>query len=366
MIEKSIASPSASNAYVEPSESPLMHCWTNSWKVIRSRRHAEVGRLHAAIAAEFLRRPLGVDPAHAHQVRAVADPKRLVDVLLDEQDGDALLAPEAHDQVKDEPDELGREAERGLVEEQEPRPRHESPCDRELLLLPARERGRRQPQPLAERREELEQPFPPGVVARPARGGAEAQVLRHRQAREDPPALGREADAAADHALRRQVADLAPVELDRPGARPVQADDRHERGRLAGAVRAQERHDLALADAQVYVPHGHDRPVARGEPAHLQEPSGPFAGPEVVLRPRLDCYGAGTFVGTLFNTLTNLPPLIWSTTTMFLGLCWPWPRYFTGPSAPFTVIPAESAAWIFFGSVLPAFSTAASSTLMVS
>src|SRR2546421_618408 len=38
MIEKSIASPSASSAYVEPSERPLMHCWTNSWRVTRPAR----------------------------------------------------------------------------------------------------------------------------------------------------------------------------------------------------------------------------------------------------------------------------------------------------------------------------------------
>src|SRR5919202_6467957 len=134
-----------------------MHCWTNSWKVIGSRDgHAEVGGLHAAVAAELLRRPLGVDPADAHQVRAVAALKRLVDVLLDEQDRDALLVAEASNQLEDEPDELRGEAERGLVEEQELRPGHERPCDGELMLLTAGKRGRRQPQPLAEGREELE------------------------------------------------------------------------------------------------------------------------------------------------------------------------------------------------------------------
>src|SRR5919205_4366977 len=153
MIEKSIASPSASSAYVEPSESPLMHCWTNSCRVIRSFRHAEVGGLHAAVAPELLRRPLRLDRAHAHEVRAVADAERLVDVLLDEQDRHALLVAEPDDQVEDEPDELRREAERRLVEEEQPGRRHERPRDRELLLLAARERGSRQAQALAEHRE---------------------------------------------------------------------------------------------------------------------------------------------------------------------------------------------------------------------
>src|SRR5205085_5400781 len=116
------------------------------------------------------------------------------------------------------------------------------------------------------------------------------------------------------------------VERDRPRPRAMQADDRHERRRLAGAVRAEERDDLPLADSQRHVPHGHDRPVARGQPADLQERSGPGRpGPEVVLH-RRRLYGAGTFFGTLFSTFTNLPPLIWSTTTTFVGLCCPWPR----------------------------------------
>src|SRR5918911_1701224 len=93
MIEKSIARPSASSAYVEPSERPLMHCWTNSCSVM-SFRDAEVGGLHAPVPAELLRRPLGLDRAHAHQVRAVAALERLVDVLLDEQDRHALLLAE--------------------------------------------------------------------------------------------------------------------------------------------------------------------------------------------------------------------------------------------------------------------------------
>src|ERR671925_118095 len=312
MIQKRTASPSASSAYVDPSERPLMHCWTNSWKVIAgSRGDAEIGGLDAAVADELLRRPLRLDAPDPHQVRAVAA--------------------------------------------------------RELLLLAAGERGRRQPQALAQDGEELEQPLAAAVVPAVAsgRGRADAQVLGHREPGEDPPPLGREADALTNDLLGRQVADLAPVELDRPAARAVEADDRHEGRRLARAIRPEERDDLALADAQVDVTNSDHRPVARRQSAHRQEHSGPRAGPESILR-RRSFYGAGTLVGTLFSTFTNLPPLIWSTTTMFLGLCWPWPRYFTGPSAPFTVSPAARTAWIFFGSVLPALMTAASSTLIVS
>jgi len=49
----------------------------------------------------------------------------------------------------------------------------------------------------------------------------------------------------------------------------VEPDDRHERRRLAGAVRAEERDDLSLANAEVDLSDGDDRPVARREAPDL-------------------------------------------------------------------------------------------------
>ena len=81
--------------------------------------------------------------------------------------------------------------------------------------------------------------------------GAHLQVFHHGHAREDPPALGRLRDAQPRDLVRRHVGDVAAVEQDlaRAGARP--AEDRHHQRRLAGAVGADQRDDLAGVDVEI-------------------------------------------------------------------------------------------------------------------
>src|ERR687887_2094985 len=100
-IEKTIARPSASSAYVEPSETPLTSSWISS--VIS--RDSEIGRLHLARTAQLLREAGGRNLARAQDVRAIAQVERVVDVLVDQQHAEALLVPEAADQVENELDE---------------------------------------------------------------------------------------------------------------------------------------------------------------------------------------------------------------------------------------------------------------------
>ena len=80
-----------------------------------------------------------------------------------------------------------REAERRLVEQQQPRPRHERARDREHLLLAARERAGALLAALAQAREQLEHALAvrcdPGAVL--AQVGAELEVLLDREVRED-------------------------------------------------------------------------------------------------------------------------------------------------------------------------------------
>ncbi len=80
--------------------------------------------------------------------------------------------------------------------------------------------------------------------------GAHLEVLRHRHAREQPPPLRALRDAALDDRVRRRVGDVAALEADRALPRPVEAVDGAQGRRLAGAVRADQGHDLAGADAQ--------------------------------------------------------------------------------------------------------------------
>ena len=93
--------------------------------------------------------------AGLEDVGAVRDVQRVVDVLLDQQDRPAL-GLELGDGLEDPLDHQRRQAERRLVEQEQARPAHERPPDRQHLLLAARQRAAGLAQPLAEQREQLE------------------------------------------------------------------------------------------------------------------------------------------------------------------------------------------------------------------
>ena len=80
---------------------------------------------------------------------------------------------------------------------------------------------------------------------------AHLQVFQHRHAREDAAALRRLRDAQPRDLVGRQARDVVPVEHDRALARARIAEDRHHQGRLAGAVGADQRDDLAVGDVDV-------------------------------------------------------------------------------------------------------------------
>ncbi len=80
--------------------------------------------------------------------------------------------------------------------------------------------------------------------------GAHLEVLADAHAREQPAPFGGLGDPHLDDVVRRLRGDLAALEADRAAPRPVQAVDRAERRRLAGAVGPDQRDDLALAHLQ--------------------------------------------------------------------------------------------------------------------
>ena len=82
---------------------------------------------------------------------------------------------------------------------------------------------------------------------------AVAQVLGDGQRRERRPAAGHEHDAPGRDLVGGGVGDVAAVEDDRALVGRDQAGDRLEQRRLAGAVGAEQRHDLALVDLEVDV-----------------------------------------------------------------------------------------------------------------
>src|SRR5581483_9561720 len=90
-------------------------------------------------------------------------------------------------------------------------------------------------------------------------------------AREELAALRRLRDPELHDLVRRVMGDVAAAEGDRALARMVQPVDRAQRRRLARAVRADERDDLAVAHLDRDALQRLDRAVVRLDVAHLEE-----------------------------------------------------------------------------------------------
>src|SRR6185437_14270201 len=88
------------------------------------------------------------------------------------------------------------------------------------------------------------------LVAVAALEGAHLEVLDDGHPREELAALRRLRDAHLHDVVRRGLRDVLALERDRALARVVEPVDRAQRRRLARAVRADHRHDLALANLE--------------------------------------------------------------------------------------------------------------------
>ena len=79
----------------------------------------------------------------------------------------------------------------------------------------------------------------------------DAQIVLHRHAGEQPAAFGHDRDAVGHHAVRLRAADRTAVEAHHLGRDAQQPHDRFEQRRLAGAVGADQRDDLAGGDLEI-------------------------------------------------------------------------------------------------------------------
>src|SRR4051794_14174523 len=211
----------------------------------------QVRGLHALVVAEVRRRVVERHMPGLEHVAALRHVERVVRVLLDEHDRRALLVDLA-DHVVDAVDDDRRQAERRLVEEQQLRLGHQGAADREHLLLAAGHRAALLTLALLEAREQrvhaVEVLADAGGIA--AREGAHLEVLEDAHAREDAPSLRRLGDPDLGDLVAGETLDLGAVEEDAAGPRRHDARDRPQRRRLARAVGADERDDLALVDLE--------------------------------------------------------------------------------------------------------------------
>ena len=254
MIPKITAMPSANRAYRLPSAMASIASWMTSWAVTSAsgarRQKPEVR---------------GVEAAHARRARPACPRARCgrsagrrcgpraatvrLHVLLDQQDRRAVVA-DLGDRREHLVDEQRRQAQRRLVEQEEPRLGDQRPSDRELLLLAAGERPGRQPRRSC---------AAPGSARAPARAAASVRArsgLAVRPSSRFSPTVSvvKMWRPSSTSAMPR----LAMSSVCEPGERMAEAGDgpagdRHEPGdrgerrRLARAVRAHEADDLALA-----------------------------------------------------------------------------------------------------------------------
>ena len=187
--------------------------------------------------------------------------------MLDEEEGGAARAPQGRDVVEDVAAEGRVDARHGLVEEHDRRAGHQGAGDLEELPLAARERagivarlgGEAEGREQANRgfaRCRLRRPRPSGrkdqrgeVLARLVARG-EQHVVHDRHAGQHAGELEGANQPEIGDAVRRHAGNVAAGEPDGAGIRPAKAAEEVEHGRLAGAVRADQRGDRAALDVE--------------------------------------------------------------------------------------------------------------------
>jgi len=205
---------------------------------------------------------------------AVGDVHDDLHLVLDQDDGAPL--GDAADQVDGLVRLLRAHAGRGLVEQEERRVGAERDAELEVALLAVGEVGGQQLALVPEAdllqdgaglvADAAERHGAPPEVEREAVGlRGHADVLEDGEVREDVGDLVRLRDAEARDPVLRQAGDLPAFEPDPAGGGRHLARDQPEEGRLARAVRADDRAQLAALDLEVHLRDGHEAAEASGQ-----------------------------------------------------------------------------------------------------
>ena len=101
--------------------------------------------------------------------------------------------------------------------------------------------------------------------------GTDLEVLEHGHLREDPASLRHVTDPELDGLVCREARDVDAVEPERALGRVVQSRDHPERGRLAGAVRAEQGDDLTLIDRDREIVQGRDGAITDLHACHFEK-----------------------------------------------------------------------------------------------
>ena len=156
---------------------------------------AEIGLAHRRVGGKVAGDAVADDAASLDQIAAIGNAQALLGVLLDQQDADAALA-HGGQRLEQFVGEQRRQAERGLVEQQELGRRHHGAADRHHLLLAAAHGARRLGEAFLQARKQLQHALEIAAERCGGRGGhrRRAPGSRARSGRRRcraPPAPGR-------------------------------------------------------------------------------------------------------------------------------------------------------------------------------
>ncbi|MFK4700966.1 hypothetical protein ABIF42_006560 [Bradyrhizobium diazoefficiens] len=194
-----------------------------------------------------------------------------------DQDGQAVLPVQGADRIENLARDQRREPERGLVEQEQAGTAHQGAADRQHLLLAAGQGSAALGVAFLQPWKQIEDAFQRRValgIGASGGIGTHLEVLRHAHAREDAPSLRRLRDAQMRDLVGGHVGDVAAFVQDLAGTGPRLAEDGHHQRRLAGAVGADQRHDLAGIDFDVDALQRLDLAVGGAKAADREQGSG--------------------------------------------------------------------------------------------
>ena len=166
------------------------------------------------------------------------------------------------DNLKDLFHQNGSQAHGGFIQHQELGAAHQRPSHGQHLLFAAGQRARHLLPPLlqaGELRVDLLQVRRIGFAALGV--GAHLQVFLGGHLQKDPPSLRHQGQAAGDHLVGRNLAQILPQEGDGAGFAPQQSGDGVQGGGFARAVGADQRDDLPLGHLEGHALDGVDAAV---------------------------------------------------------------------------------------------------------
>ena len=181
---------------------------------MRRLRAAEIGGFELGIGGERGGTIRAHDASRFQKIAAIGDGERKRRHLIDKEDGDPGVAQFGQD-IEQFIDHAGRETERRLVQQNDPRFRHQAARDGEHLLLTAGEKSGAAVHPLAQPRKAIQNLLNLSLNIRIGpRIGAERQIVEHAQIRKNLAAFRHQREAGGGDAVGFEVFDALVVEHD--------------------------------------------------------------------------------------------------------------------------------------------------------